>query len=166
VKLDPRLSASQKELEEQLDLAQKIARSMSATYQGYNQAARLRVELAARIASLTETGKSPETLAAAKALDVKAQGLTDAAGPPAGLGPMNRDLTRLMIAVGQSDTPPASSVIEMFTGMCDDSHGALSRWSELRTTDVPQLNAMLVRLSLAPLTVPDSGAPEPLCVPN
>jgi len=166
VKLDPRLSASQKELEEQLDLAQKIARSMSATYQGYNQAARLRVELAARIASLTETGKSPETLAAAKALDVKAQGLTDAAGPPAGLGPMNRDLTRLMIAVGQSDTPAASSVMEMFTGMCQDSQGALSRWSDLRTKDVPELNAMLVRLSLAPLTVPDSGAPVPQCVPN
>jgi len=166
VKLDPRLSASQQELKEQLDLAQKIAVSMSATYQGYNQAAQLRAGLATRIASLTETGKSPETLAAAKALDVKAQGLTDAAGPPAGLGPMNRDLTRLMIAVGQSDTPPASSVIEMFTGMCQDSRGALSRWNDLRTKDVPELNAMLVRLSLAPLTVPDSGAPMAQCVPN
>jgi photosystem II stability/assembly factor-like uncharacterized protein len=166
VKLDPRLSTSQQELEGQLDLAQKIAVSMSATYQGYNQAAQLRAGLATRIASLTETAKSPETLAAAKALDVKAQGLTDAAGPPAGLGPMNRDLTRLMIAVGQSDTPPASSVMEMFTGICQDSQGALSRWSDLRTKDVPELNAMLVRLSLAPLTVPESGAPVPQCVPN
>jgi hypothetical protein len=71
-----------------------------------------------------------------------------------------------MIAVGQSDTPPASSVMEMFTGICQDSQGALSRWSDLRTKDVPELNAMLVRLSLAPLTVPESGAPVPQCVPN
>ena len=139
VKLDPRLNVSTEELQTQLDLAQKIAADMGATYEGYNQVAKLRVELGRHIATLTETGKSPETLAAAKALDQKAQGLTDAAGPPAALGPMNRDLTRLMIAVGQSDSPPASSLFETFDGMCQDSHSALSRWSDLRTTDLPQL---------------------------
>jgi hypothetical protein len=101
VKLDPRLNVSPKELQGQLDLAQKIAASMSATYQGYNLVAQLRGELAERIAALTRTGKSPETLAAAQAADLKLEELTDSAGPTAGLGPMNRDLTRLMIAVGQ-----------------------------------------------------------------
>ncbi len=166
VKLDPRLDVSTKELQTQLELAQKIATSMSATYQGYNQVSQLRTELAARIATLTQSGKSPETLAAAQAVDTKAQGLTDAAGPPAGLGPMNRDLTRLMIAVSQSDTPPASSLVETFTGMCQDSHGALTRWSDLRTTDVPQLNAALARESLPPLTVPPAIQREAACVPN
>jgi photosystem II stability/assembly factor-like uncharacterized protein len=163
VKLDPRLDVSTQELQRQLDLAQKVAVSMSATYQGYNQAAKLHLELTALIASLTETGKSPEALAAAKALDVKALGLTDAAGPPPGLGPMNRDLTRLMIAVDQSDTPPASSVVETFTGMCEEGHAALGRWNELRLNDVPKLNAMLVGLSLSPLTVPGSALPEAEC---
>jgi len=160
VKLDPRLDVSTKELETQLQLAQKIAVSMGATYQGYNQAAKLHAELAARIATLTESGKSAETLAAAQALDVKVQGLTDA---PAALGPMNRDLTRLMIAVGQSDTPPASSLVESFAGMCQESHAALARWSSLRTTDVPPVNAMLVGQSLAPLTVPDVAPREAEC---
>ncbi len=166
VKLDPRLDVSTPELERQLDLAQKIAASMSATYQGYNQVAQLRTELVARIASLAGPGTSTETLAAAKALDVKVEGLTDAAGPPAGLGPMNRDLTRLMIAVGQSDTPPASSLIESFTGMCQDTHAALARWNDLRSKDVPQLNDLLVRQSLAPLTVSGTVPQEPQCVPN
>jgi hypothetical protein len=151
VKLDPRLHVSTEELQRQLDLAQKIAASMGATYESYNQVAKLRVELAARIALLKD--KSPDASAAAKALEVKAQELADGAGPPAGLGPMNRDLTRLMIAVGQSDTPPASSLIETFAGMCQDSQGAIERWSQLRTTQVPQVNAMLVKESLAPLTV-------------
>jgi hypothetical protein len=57
---------------------------------------------------------------------------------------MNRDLTRLMIAVGQSDTPPAQMLTEAFDGMCDDTKAALARWGELLTVDVPRLNALLV----------------------
>jgi len=163
VKLDPRLKVSTAELQRQLELAQKIAASMNATYAGYNQAAALRAELADRLALLNGAGKSPEALAAAQAADAKAKELTDAAGPPAGLGPMNRDLTRLMIAVDQSDTPPASQIVETFTGMCQESHAALMRWNELRTHEVPQLNAMLAQQSLAPLTVPKELAGDPDC---
>ena len=45
----------------------------------------MRAQLDGRLAALKQSGKSPETVAAAKALDTKAPGLTDAAGPPAGL---------------------------------------------------------------------------------
>jgi photosystem II stability/assembly factor-like uncharacterized protein len=160
VKLDPRLNVSAGELQTQLNLSQKLVANMSATYRGYNQAAKLRAELAARIAMLKD---SPDALAAAKALEVKVQGLTDAAGPPAGLGPMNRDLTRLLIGVDQSDTAPVAEVIETFTGMCNDTHAALERWNDLRTHDVPQLNAMLARLSLATLSVPGETPPGSDC---
>ncbi len=163
VKLDPRLQVSTQELQRQLELAQKIAVGMKATYEGYSQAAQLRTELAGRLATLKQTGKSPEALAAAEAADVKAQGLTDAAGPPAGLGPMNRDLTRLMIAVDQSDTPPASEIVETFTGMCQDTLAALTRWNDLRTNDLPKLNALLARESLAPVTVPSLALGIPDC---
>lgn len=143
VKLDPRLRDSTEELGRQLDLAQKIAVSMHATYEGYNQVAQLRAELA-KLTAVTE----------AKTLDASAEKLTDAAGPPAGLGPMNRDLTRLMIAVDQSDSPPASSLLESFGGMCRDAESALARWADLSTHDIPALNAVLARQSLAPVTVP------------
>jgi hypothetical protein len=159
VKLDPRLNYSTRELQQQLDLAQKIAASMGATYEGYNQVTHLHAEITALIANT----KSSEVLAAAQALDVKARELTDAAGPPAGLGPMNRDLTRLMIAVDQSDAPPASELMEAFTGMCQDAHAALVRWSDVRTKDLPELNVMLARVSLAPLTVPNHATGEPAC---
>jgi hypothetical protein len=163
VKLDPRLKVSAQELQRQLDLAQKIAASMNSTYDGYLQVAKLRTELGDRLAMLKQSGKSPETLAAAQALDVKVQGLTDAGGPAAGLGPMNRDLTRLMIAVDQSDTPPASALIETFAGMCQDTHAALARWNDLRTHDVPELNAMLAQQSLAALTAPNQAPGIPDC---
>jgi hypothetical protein len=162
VKLDPRLQVSMPELQRQLDLGQKIATGMTATYEGYNQAAKLHAELTDRLAALKQSGKSPDTLAAAQALDAKALGLTDAAGPPPALGPMNRDLTRLMIAVDQSDTPPASEIVETYTGMCQDTSAAVARWNDLRTGDLPKVNAMLAQQSLAPLTVPS----EPLIVPD
>jgi photosystem II stability/assembly factor-like uncharacterized protein len=154
VKLDPRLKVSAAELTRQLQLAQKIAASMNATYEGYNQAAQWRTELADRVAQLQKAGNAPDALAAAQAAETKAQGLTDAAGPPAGLGPMNRDLTRLLIAVDQSDTPPASALVETFAGMCQETNAALARWNDLGAKDVPQLNGMLAGQRLAPLTAP------------
>jgi photosystem II stability/assembly factor-like uncharacterized protein len=96
VKLDPRLHYSNEELQRQLDLAQKIAAGMNATYQAYNQ--------------VTEAH-------AANAPD---------------FGPLNRDLTRLMIAVDQSDSPPASQLIEAFQGICQDVNTNLGRWTEMR----------------------------------
>jgi hypothetical protein len=156
VKLDPRLTNSTDELQQQLHLAQKIIAGMSATYQGYNQAAGLHAELS----TLLKSAKSPEVLAAVQALDTKVQGLTDGAGPPAGLGPLNRDLTRLLIAVDQSDNAPASSLIETFGGMCQDTRAALARWGELRTRDVPALNAMQAGTSL---NVSDQALRDPDC---
>jgi hypothetical protein len=48
-------------------------------------------------------------------------------------------------------------------GMCQNTRAALERWNELRTHDLPQLNSMLARQSLAPLTVPDRAPRELDC---
>jgi photosystem II stability/assembly factor-like uncharacterized protein len=144
VQLDPRLSYTSQELQRQLDLAQRVAAGMGATYHAYNHAAQLHAELANRLASLKET----DALDAAKELDTKVQGFTDSAGP------MNRDLTRMMIAVDQSDSPPASQVVEVAVGMCQDAKSALARWSDLRTNDLAKVNGLLKQQKLAPLTIP------------
>ncbi len=83
VTLDPRLSVSLQELRQQLELAQRIAAIMGATYHGYNQAVQLRADLASRLTPLKQQGKSTETISAAETLDGKAQTLANAAGPPA-----------------------------------------------------------------------------------
>ncbi len=71
---------------------------------------------------------------------------------------MNRDLTRLMIAVGQSDTPPGEMLTETFDGMCRDTKAALVRWEELITVDLPKLNALLAQQGIQPLTAPRTVA--------
>ncbi len=143
VRLDPRLPYTTADLQRQLDLAQKIAAGMKLTYDAYNQAVQLDKEIADRA--------SQATVAASEAVEAKVRALTDA---PAGFGPLNRDLTRLMIAVDQSDSPPANQVIEAFRGMCEQVRDAVAKWEELRTTDVPPWNAVLHRESLPPVGVP------------
>jgi photosystem II stability/assembly factor-like uncharacterized protein len=162
VRLDPRLKVTAAELRRQLDLAQKLAASMGTTYRGYNQAAQLLGELNGRVETLEKAGSAPDALQAAKAVSEKARGLTDAAGPPAGLGPMNREFTRLLIAVDQSDTPPASELIETFEAMCQETHAAIGRWQDLRK-DVEQLNTLLAKQKLAALTVPKETPAAPDC---
>jgi len=106
VNLDPRLTYSREQLQEQLALAQDIATNMNATYTAYEQVSQLH--------------------------DLKgADALTDAAGPPSGFGPLNRDLARLLTAVDQSDSPPASSLVESFSAMCRDVKSDLAHWSEI-----------------------------------
>jgi hypothetical protein len=76
---------------------------------------------------------------------------------------MNRDLTRLLIAVDQSDTAPASELIETFAGMCQDAQAALTRWSDLRAQDVPKLNALLAAFPPATLSLPTQALPHLDC---
>jgi hypothetical protein len=167
VKLDPRLTYSIADLQRQLDLGQKLTAGMHVTYEGYDQAAQLHKELTARIAELKESGKSPDalkaTLTAVQALDEKALGLTDAAGPPPAMGPMNRDLTRLLIAVDQADSAPASEIVETYAAMCEETRGAVDRWNALRAGDIPKVNTILRQQSLEPLTVPAQALMAPVC---
>src|SRR5579871_3511854 len=163
VNLDPRIQYSTAELQRQLQLGQQIAERMNATYRGYNQVAQLHAELADRIAALKQAGKSPEALAAAQTLDGKAQELTDAGGPPSGLGPLNRDLTRLLVSVDQADTPPANALIETYAGLCEDTHAAVARWIALRDQELTPLNTLLKQQSLAPVSVPSQAIDNPNC---
>jgi photosystem II stability/assembly factor-like uncharacterized protein len=156
VKLDPRLHFSNAELQRQLDLAQKLSANMNATYRAYNQVAQLRQELTASLDALKRSQSNDAAVSAAEALDAKAEKLTDGAGPPAGIGPIHRDLTRLLIAVDQSDSPPAAALLESYEGMCQNARTVLSAWNELRMHDVPALNVQLKRTTTPPLSVPQA----------
>ncbi len=132
VKLDPRLPYSTAELQSQLDLGRKLTAAMHATYVTYNQAEEFQ--------SATTTD----------ALARQAREVASGVSPP-GLGPMNRDLTRLLIAVDQSDSPPAAEILDAWEGMCRETRDALQRWEELRS-----------RVTGPPIPAPP---PMPACAP-
>jgi photosystem II stability/assembly factor-like uncharacterized protein len=120
VRLDPRLKIDMDELRAQLTLAQKLNQGMNATYDAYTQAAQA-------LADLTARGD------AAKYLADKVKAFTDANG---GFGPMNRELTRLTVAVQESDTPPASEIVETYQLMCEDATAIFTKWDDLRTKEL------------------------------
>jgi len=157
VTLDPRLHVSTQELQRQLDLARKIAAGMHTTYELFNAAAHVRSEIAERRAEI----KQPETIAAAKEVEQKAKDVADGVENQTGLGPLNRDLTRLLIAVDQSDSPPASELIETFGVMCRETSETVARWNDLLAKDVAHLNAQLAQSSL-----PAVAAPKPASAPD
>lgn len=114
VKLDPRLPYSSGQLRPQLDLAQKLAAAMDLTYDAYEQIAAAKKE------------------ASGGELEKKLQELGDGSGSPQGIGPIHRDITRLLIAVDQADAPPASELVEAYESLCQETKAALAKWSEIK----------------------------------
>ena len=68
-----------------------------------------------------------------------------------------------LVAVDQSDSPPASQLIEVFGEMCRNTQAALARWNEVRTQDIPRLNGVLGKASVAGVTAPRAVASLPDC---
>ena len=113
VTLDPRFHVSAQDLRRQLELSQDIAAAMAATYQVFNDATRLRTD-------------------AADAQQEKLKAVADS------VGPLNRDLTRLLIGVDQSDTAPAAMMVEQWNALCQDTKAALARWNGVRPESAPK----------------------------
>lgn len=151
VRLDPRLKVSDADLEHLLAFSQQIVDSMHVTHEAYNQAAKVRAEMADRMKNAAK-----ESAEALKAAEKKLEAFTDAAG---GFGPMNRDYTRLLIGVDQSDTAPASELIETYVGMCQQTRSALDRWRDLLNDEVPRLNRIVARQ----LEIPTEKLVAPNC---
>jgi hypothetical protein len=57
-------------------------------------------------------------------------------------------LARLLVAVDQSNTPPASELIETFEGICQEVRAAVERWNDLLKEGLAKS---------APLAGPDCG---------
>ena len=113
VRLDPRLHESVEKLRAQLELGQELAADMDLTYDAYEQ-------IAAARKGMTDAD-----------LNKKLEELADG-NSPSGIGPIHRDVTRLLIAVDQSDTPPASELVEAFEGLCQETKATLAKWSEVK----------------------------------
>jgi hypothetical protein len=60
-----------------------------------------------------------------------------------GLGPINRDLTRLIVAVDSADVRPSDPVRTAALGKVVALDEAEKRWRDFRDKDLPALNAVL-----------------------
>ena len=152
VELDPRIHASQADLVEQRDLALQVSRGMKASYDAFHQAESLRAALSERQKSLTssEAQKVKEAAdALAKKLDAAQKGTRAAPG----LGPVNRDLARLIFSLESADMRPADTLRSAVEQNCDSLNKDLAQWQQLNAQDVPALNTMLSEIKAPALPV-------------
>ena len=150
VVLDPRVHASPADLADQLDLAQRISRGMKASSDAYRQVANLRKALTERTDVLKQS-ESKETKDAVAAFEKKIDAIDNGTRLAPGLGPVNRDFSRIIFSVESADMRPADSLQSAVRQSCDALEKDLANLQQLNEHDLVAFNTFLAANKQAPL---------------
>jgi photosystem II stability/assembly factor-like uncharacterized protein len=188
ITLDPRVHVSQAELEQQLDAAKRITEGLESSYDAFNSAADLRSALAEREKGLEKLaaggatgsrgtrgpGHAPLTASssesdvagepgkdvidALKGLDDKIAAVQEGSPGMPGVGPVNRDLARILFMIEVGDAAPSDSARAAIDESCQTLAKELAAWRTVQTKSLPAVNALLGKYNLQRLSVAPSGA--------
>jgi photosystem II stability/assembly factor-like uncharacterized protein len=153
VQLDPRVHASQEDLAEQLTLEEAIARGMKLSFDDYHRAVSLRSALEQRKKEIPAGRKGKKAGDAAAALLTKLEAVENGSDTAPGFGPANRDLARLATSVESADVRPSEVVRSSVKETCDALSKDVATWQNINAQDLPAVNVMLEKYTLAPLAV-------------
>ncbi|MDQ2818267.1 MAG: hypothetical protein M3T49_08710 [Candidatus Eremiobacteraeota bacterium] len=156
VKRDPRVSASDVDLQRQFDIARSIERSQSQAAATYLSVEKLRAQLG-RLAPVTTRGAlaaQAQSLAReASAIAGQSAAAPGPLGAAATLMALKASLGDLLAAVESADAAPTQDATRAYGQQRSALGGALTRWNRLKTGELPRLNARLRRAGLAPLSI-------------
>ena len=125
VVIDPRVSASQADLEEQLAVARRLASGMNVSFDVYHSADAL-------LPVVKESRKTqPSESAEIEKLEKQIKAVRDGTHDAPGMGPINRDLSRLLNSVEGGDQRPTEPQVQVVDLTCAALDKALGLWSEL-----------------------------------
>jgi hypothetical protein len=124
VGLDPRVGASQAELEEQLRVARRLAAGMNVSFDLYHRLDALTAAVEAKQKAQTNAGSTSDL---EKQIDLIQNGTHDAPG----LGPANRDLSRLLMGIEAADERPTEPQMQAVKETCAAFDKALGLWNAL-----------------------------------
>lgn len=145
VKPDPRVHVSQADFDAQLELARQIVSEMGITDKTFRQVADLVKNLSDRRKSLESKGATKADLDSVDALLKKLGELETGAKSVAGLGPMNRDLGRILTMVESADIRPTQTASAAAGELCADLNKALGMLRQVNGSDVAAVNAILAK---------------------
>lgn len=147
VKLDPRVHASEEDLEFQLAQARRIVGGMNVSYDEYKK-------LEALTQALDERRKMDK--AETGDLDKQIKAVAEGTHESPGMGPVNRDLGRLLFGIESADNRPSAQQLQAVEEECSALTKALFLWKEL--------NDGLAKQNLLNLPV-DTKVPSIGCAP-
>ena len=181
VALDPRVHVSEADLELQLDASKRITAGMQASRDTFNAAAALRAALAERQKGIEKLAAAappepsvsgqpghgaPKAAAgeggkdaadALKDLDRKIESVQEGNLTAPGVGPVNRDLARLLFMVQVGDGAPSDSAQAAINESCQTLEKNFAAWRKLQAESLPSVNALLGKYNLQPLPVVGGG---------
>ena len=159
VKMDPRVKISAEGLHQQFDLEMNITTAMQRDYQALQEVRRLRTQLQ-NLSSRAPKGQLSDAISA---LDKKAADLEGTEGgfgarfltTPEGrsLARLNTALYNLLNAVDSADAPPTTQAASAFREVQQALNEQLAAWNELKSKDVPALNAQMTQAGLSAISV-------------
>lgn len=160
ITLDPRVHVSPAELDQQLDASKKVTSGLKASSDAYNAAAALRVAIADREKALVANASAKDAADAVADLDKKIADIQEGTPHAPGVGPVNRDLARILYMIQVGDAAPSDSAQAAIDESCQTLDKNLADWRKLNGESLPSVNALLGKYNLQPLPVaPGANAP-------
>jgi len=152
VELDPRVHASPADLSGQLDLAQQITRGMKASSDAFYKVADLLKALTQGRDAL-EQSETKEVKDAVAEFEKKIDAIDKGTKRAPGFGPVNRDLSRILVSLENADMRPADAVRSAAEQSCDALDKDLANWKHLNQQELAAFNTVLAANKQAPLPV-------------
>jgi photosystem II stability/assembly factor-like uncharacterized protein len=148
---DPRVHVTQRDLEDQLALAQRAIRGLDVTTDAFNAARPLRDAVIEREKSAAGAQNAADLVEALKKLDGDLAAMFDGTRTAPGIGPENRDLERTFTMIESGDSRPSESARNVVSETCSNIEKSFADWSKLQSDSLPKINALLTAHQLAPL---------------
>jgi hypothetical protein len=156
VQMDPRVKITQAELQQQLELEQKIDALISQSYNFHDQAAKLLTEVAERQAALQTNEQAKAALDAVNEFQSKAKklqgeqqrGFGGFGKPKPTFTLVNGELSGLAETASQADQPPTAAMLVAYHDYCQDLSKVVQQWSDLMKQDLPAVNTQLTQQKL------------------
>ena len=161
---DPRVRASQADLDAQFELETRLTDALAVTYDSYGSLKALRTGIAARAKAMTDGKVSKDVSDAAQAFDKKLDAVQNGTNAAPGVGLVNRDLARYYMMLTSGDARPAERLRAAVAESCQGLTNALVSWRNLNATDLPALNRVLAKSKQAPFA-PTTIPATPSCAP-
>jgi hypothetical protein len=168
VALDPRVHATAQDLQAQLDLMLKLRQAMTDDHVAFNRIAGVREQLGVLQRQLGGDPSNASMLAAIRKLDEHADSTATALFQFRARGPkdlfmnhpatLNVKLASLQGSVDAADAAPTAQQVEVFEMLRKRLDGVLAEWNEIRTKEIPALNALLTGHGVGPVFVPGGSS--------
>lgn len=125
VAIDPRVSASQADLEDQLSTARRLVKGMDVSFDVYYAVDTLATAMKER--RKTQPSSAPDLERIEKQIKAIQEGTREAPG----MGPVNRDLGRLLNSVEGADQHPTEPQVQAVAATCAALDRVIAQWNAL-----------------------------------